>query len=164
MTGPRILGRRAPTWILAGTLSLTAVCQSESGVAPALGPYLERGTWGGENAGTIVTESATHVHIGCTYGDIEGRVPLDSDGRFSLSGSYVLRAYPVAVGPPLPATFHGQVVRQRLGVTTLTLVVAVNDTVENTARILGPVTVTFGKEPMLGPCPICRVPRKPFPG
>jgi hypothetical protein len=101
----------------------------------------------------IVADSVTHVHIGCTFGDVTGPIELDSDGRFTINGSYVLRAYPVAIGPSLPAQFSGQVTGR-----TLTLAVAVNDTVDKRVVALGPVTVTQGAEPQLGPCPICRIP------
>jgi hypothetical protein len=64
---------------------------------------------------------------------------------------YVLRAYPIHIGPDLPAQFSGQVRDNRL-----TLRVVVNDTVEKKTVNLGPVTVTLGREPQMGPCPICR--------
>jgi hypothetical protein len=88
----------------------------------------------------IVADTTAHVHIGCTFGDFPLPVTLDSGGRFEAAGSYLLRAYPVAVGPTLPARFTGA-----LAGVTLTLSVAVD--------------VTYGKEPRLGPCPICRKPR-----
>jgi len=34
----------------------------------------------------------------------------------------------------------------------------VNDTVEHKSTVLGPVVVTWGTEPKMGPCPICRRP------
>jgi hypothetical protein len=114
---------------------------------------LQTGTWGGSNAGVIVADSVTHVHIGCTFGDVAGPIELDSDGRFTINGTYVLRAYPVVTGPSLPAQFSGQVTGR-----TLTLAVAVNDTVDKKVVALGPVTVIHGEEPQLGPCPICRIP------
>lgn len=120
--------------------------------------YLTLGTWGGEGAGVIATDSVTHVHIGCTFGDIVGRVALDQDGRFTASGNYVPRAYPVQQGPSVPAQFSG---RLGAGGRTLTLAVAVNDTVEKRLLSLGPVTVVLNREPELGPCPICSVPRMP---
>jgi hypothetical protein len=43
---------------------------------------------------------------------------------------------------------------------TLTLAIAVNDTVEKKVVALGPVTVVYGREPQMGPCPICRAPRR----
>lgn len=114
------------------------------------------GTWGGENAGVIATDSATHVHVGCTFGDMPGGITLDVEGRFVVNGSYVLRAYPVAVGPSLPAQFSGRI-RGR----TLTLAIAVNDTVLHEVVAVGPITVVYGREPEMGPCPICRAPKRP---
>ena len=35
----------------------------------------------------------------------------------------------------------------------MTLTVSLTDI----PRVLGPVTLTYGKEPKMGPCPICRV-------
>lgn len=117
------------------------------------GATLAIGTWGGDDAGVIVTEAGAHVHVGCTFGDIPGMVPLDTEGRFTVDGTYVLQAFPIVIGPTLPAQFSGQVENR-----TLTLAVAVSDTVENGVVALGPVRVVLGNEPRLGPCPICRVP------
>ncbi|MEO7362396.1 MAG: hypothetical protein ABI120_18840 [Gemmatimonadaceae bacterium] len=112
------------------------------------------GTWGAENAGVIVTDSVSHVHVGCTFGDWPPKVMLDADGRFTVAGSYVLRAYPVMVGPRLPAQFSGRVVG-----TTMTVAIAVNDTVEKKVVALGPITVVLGRTPVMGPCPICLSPK-----
>jgi hypothetical protein len=111
------------------------------------------GTWGGDNAGVIVIDSMAHVHIGCTFGDIPGRVMLDADGRFTLAGSYQLRAYPIAVGPTMPAQFTGRVEGSRL-----TFTVSVTDTIEDKVTTLGPASVVLGRDPQMGPCPICRDP------
>ncbi len=100
-----------------------------------------------------MTDTLAHVHIGCTYGDLRGRVALDADGRFSQSGSYLLRAYPIAIGPTLPAVFTGRVVGQ-----TLTISVTVRDTIANTEVVRGPVAVQLGTEPTMANCPICRTP------
>jgi hypothetical protein len=98
-------------------------------------------------------EADIHVHVGCTFGNIAGNVALDSDGRFTVNGSYVLRAYPVQTGPSLPAQFSG-----RISGSTMTLAIAVNDTVENRVVALGPIVVVFDREPEMAQCPICRVP------
>ena len=100
-------------WWLLGLLA--AACGDGPGV-PTDG-LLPLGTWGGKGAGVIVTESVTHVHIGCTLGDIPGRLALDAEGRFSVPGEYVLQAYPVAVGPPMPAVFSGRLQGRRLTIT-----------------------------------------------
>ena len=45
---------------------------------------------------------------------------------------------------------------------TLTLAIAVDDTVEKRVVAVGPVSVVFGREPKMGPCPIC-LKRRGFP-
>ena len=109
------------------------------------------GTWGGDNAGMIVSANDIHVHIGCTLGDAKAPIQTDPNGRFQLEGTYNVDAYPVDRGITHPAVFSGRINRQ-----TMTLTVTLTDI----ARVLGPVTLTYGKEPKMGPCPICRVPRK----
>ena len=146
---------------LIGGVAAIVSCGGSGTLQPAAnGGFLALGTWGGDNVGLIATDSLTHVHIGCTFGDVVGMVPLDANGRFARDGSYRLRAYPVAVGPTLPAQFSGSVQGN-----TMTLAIAVNDTVEKKLVLLGPVTVVLGKDGNMGPCPICRTPRlEPFRG
>ena len=127
---------------------LTTAC-SDGMLSPS-DEQLALGTWGGDDAGVVATDSLTHVHVGCTYGDMPGPIPLGLDGRFTVDGSYVLRAYPIMVGPSLPAQFSGRVSGR-----ALTLAIAVNDTVEKKLVALGPVTVVYGRTPSMGPCPIC---------
>ena len=107
------------------------------------------GTWGGDNAGLIVSDTDVHVHIGCTLGDAVGPIHPDANGRFEANGTYNVDAYPVDRGIVHPAQFTGQIAGQ-----TMTLTVTLTDN----ARVLGPVTLIYGKEPKMGPCPICRVP------
>lgn len=108
------------------------------------------GTWGGDNAGLIVSNTDVHVHIGCTLGDALGPIHPDANGRFEATGTYNVNAYPVDRGIIHPARFTGQIIEQ-----TMTLTVSLTDT----ARVLGPVTLIYGKDPKMGPCPICRVPK-----
>ena len=108
------------------------------------------GTWGGDNAGLIVSDSDVHVHIGCTLGDAVGPIRPDANGRFEATGTYNVDAYPVNRGIIHPAQFTGQITGQ-----LMTLTVSLTDT----ARVLGPVNLIYGKEPKMGPCPICRVPK-----
>ena len=139
-------------------LAIVALLFGSSCGSSVLSPsdgFVALGTWGGDNTGMIVTDSAAHVHVGCTFGDMPGRIPLDASGRFTIDGSYVLQAYPIQLGPSLPASFSGQVVGR-----TLTLAIAVNDTVAKKVVALGPVTVVLGREPQMGPCPICAAPRR----
>ena len=127
---------------------------ASSGSAPfPVDGNLPLGTWGGDNAGMIVSDTAMHLHVGCTYGDVSGRIALAADGSFDVAGSYMLRAYPITVGPSVPARFRGRV-DGAIAIVTVT----VNDTVQHATVIKGPVTVKFGDQPRLGPCPICRRP------
>jgi hypothetical protein len=153
------MARLAPTThavclvLFISAVAVVGACGSQSPLVQPAGDHLAAGTWGGDKAGVIVSDSDMHVHIGCTYGDVTGRVPLDSTGRFTVTGSYMLRAYPIAVGPTMPAQFAGHVSGG-----TLVLTVTVNDTVAHSDTVLGPATVVFGKTPSMGPCPICRTP------
>lgn len=129
-------------------LLLGAGCPGDDPVSPD--GDLEIGTWGGENVTVMVEQQIAHVHIGCTNGDFAVPIAVDLDNRINASGSYLLRAYPVAVGPALPAQLAGVLNGRRL-----TFTVAVNDTVEKKLVVLGPVAVTLGEDPRMGPCPIC---------
>ncbi len=131
---------------------VVSACSSGT-TAPPFDGTLALGTWGGENSGMIVSDTAMHLHVACTYGDVSGRISLASNGQFDVAGSYLLRAYPIAVGPTMPARFTGRVDGGKATVT-----VTVNDTVEHKSVVLGPVVVTWGTDPKMGPCPICRRP------
>ena len=109
------------------------------------------GTWGGENAGLMADDSSAHVHIGCTYGNVHQQILPDSSGKFEVPGEHNITAHPVDRGILHPARFSGRVVDG-----TMTLVVTLTDT----AVTLGPVQLAYGKEPRMGPCPICRVPKR----
>jgi hypothetical protein len=135
--------------LLASAAVATVACFSE-GVGPSTG--LAVGTWGGDGAGVIVSDTLAHVHVGCTYGNFELPGSIDRNGRFESTGSDVLRAYPIAVGPSLPARMQGTIDGRRL-----TFIVTVNDTVQGGTTVLGPKTVVLGDDPRLGPCPICAV-------
>jgi hypothetical protein len=134
-------------------IALLVVACSGGTTAPPFDGALALGTWGGENSGMIVSDTAMHLHVACTYGDVSGRIALSATGQFDVAGSYLLRAYPIAIGPTMPARFVGRVDGAKATVT-----VTVNDTVEHKSVVLGPVVVTWGTEPKMGPCPICRRP------
>jgi len=152
--------RRALALVHVAGVIVMACSSVTTTTLPPFDGNLPLGNWGGENAGMIVSDTAMHVHIGCTYGDASGRVPVGTGGQFDVTGSYMLRAYPIAVGPTVPARFTG-----RLDGSKVTITATVDDTVRDTTVVLGPVTVTYGVEAKLGPCPICRRPviTKPSP-
>jgi len=117
---------------------------------PPTGPgRLLDGTWGGDNAGVIVADGMIHVHIGCTDGDAAVTAADVVNGRFEVDGLHNITAYPVGPGEYVPARFQGRIVGE-----VLTLTVRLTDQ----SVTLGPVRVTYGQEPRMGPCPICRSP------
>jgi len=141
--------------LIAASMSVLALvigaCSSSRASAPPADGLLPLGNWGGDGAGMIVSDTAMHLHVGCTFGDASGRILLNSNGQFDVPGSYMLHAYPIAVGPTVPARFTG-----RIDGNTVTITATVNDTVAKQTVVKGPVTVVFGAEAKLGPCPICR--------
>ena len=141
-----------------GAIALAAVylaCSSPSS-APTISGPLALGNWGGDSAAMIVSDTAMHLHIGCTYGDVSGRIDIGPTGRFDVAGSYMLHAFPIAVGPNVPARFVGQVSAANGGTATIT--VTVDDTVAHQTVVRGPVTVSLAQAPRLMPGPICRRP------
>ena len=135
--------------MLSVILIVAASCRGDESSGTPTDGRLALGTWGGDSAGVIVNDTIAHVHIGCTYGDIPGRVRLDAEGRFNARGSFLLHAYPVAIGPTMPAQFVGRLSGSRPTIT---------DTIAKTTVVRGPAAVTFGVEPRMQNCPICRVP------
>ena len=133
---------------ITATLSIFAVVACSTATSTPITEVV--GTWGGDNAGLIVNATDVHVHIGCTLGDALGPIHPDADGRFAANGTYNVDAFPVDRGIIHPAQFTGQIIGE-----TMTLTVSLTDP----ARVLGPVTLIYGKEPKMGPCPICRVPK-----
>ncbi len=126
---------------------VTVLASCDATEPPSPGRILT-GTWGGDDAGFIVADTAVHVHIGCTKGDIPQTVTVDGSGKFDVPGEYSVDVHPVARGIIHPARFVGDVNGLRL-----TLTVMLTDT----AVTLGPVELTFGREPDMRICPICRV-------
>ena len=106
------------------------------------------GTFGGDNAGLMAYDTGAHVHIGCTSGDMHQPIVLDLNSRFDVPGEYDPVVSPIVRDPPPlhPAIFSGSISGR-----TMTLTVTLTDT----AVTLGPVSMTFEKQPNMGPCPIC---------
>ena len=114
---------------------------------------LPAGTWGGKNAGMIVSDSGAHLHIGCTLGEVVVPISVDASGRFNVPESHNLTAYPVDRGIFLPARLTGQ-----QDLLSVSITVTVDDTVNHTTVVLGPIRLRLGQRPEMGPCPICTTP------
>src|SRR5512141_293779 len=67
------------------------------------------GTWGGDDAGLIASDTSAHVHIGCTLGDTDSPIHPLADGSFEASGEYNVDAYPIDRGILHPARFTGRI-------------------------------------------------------
>ena len=130
------------------SLTVAALLGCESSLHQPLQPVLV-GTWGGDNAGLIAGDSSAHVHIGCTVGNIDQPLLASPSGQFDVPGLYNITAFPVYRGPDHPARFSGRIVGRTMSLTV---------TLTDTAVSLGPVRLTLGMEPKMGPCPICRTP------
>jgi hypothetical protein len=125
-------------------LAALAACNRFHGLPSAL----PLGTWGGADAGLIATEQATHVHLGCTRGDVAGRIPIAADGSFQVDGRHNVNAFPVDLGIFHPARYTGRM----HGDDRLTIEVVLLDT----GQRLGPAEVFLDREPQMRECPICR--------
>lgn len=134
-----------------GLFVLALGCARNDTLIPPDRDRLSLGSWGGEDVGVVVEDSVAHVHVGCTFGNFPAPIVFDSNGRFDVVGSYVLRAFPVQVGPELPARFAGSLDGNRLVFT-----VTVTDTVQGEIRVLGPSSVFYKQEANMRACPICR--------
>src|SRR5262245_62502166 len=94
------------TWLTG--LALTAACALFD--SPADPPeLLPAGTWGGKDAGMIVSDTGAHLHVGCTLGEVIVPITLDALGRFDVAESHNLTAHPVDKGIFLPARLTGEV-------------------------------------------------------
>jgi hypothetical protein len=130
----------------AATLVVAVATLVQCSTSPFLPGDTVSGMWGGSNAGLLADDTSAHIHIGCTYGDVHQPIVLDANRRFDVPGEHNITAYPVDRGILHPARYTGS-----LDGRTMTLRVMLSDT----AVTLGPVSVTYEKEPNMGPCPIC---------
>jgi hypothetical protein len=53
------------------------------------GDALAAGVWGGEHIRFEVTEHGANVEYDCAHGTVEGRIVVDSRGRFNVAGTHV---------------------------------------------------------------------------
>jgi hypothetical protein len=122
---------------------LVAACRGHDAVPERL-PV---GTWGGDEAGMVVSAAGAHVHIRCTVGDIAQPISLDPQGRFDVAGQHNVDAFPINRGIVHPARYTGSTDGRNL-----VLTVRLTDT----GQTLGPVGLVLGLEPRMANCPICR--------
>jgi len=98
----------------------------------------------------MADDTSAHVHVACTYGNLHQPLVTDPSGQFDLSGEYNITAHPVDLGILHPARFTGSIHGRKMALTVQ---------LTDTAVTVGPVTLTFEVDPVMGPCPICFGPR-----
>jgi Kazal-type serine protease inhibitor-like protein len=114
------------------------------------GMRLMAGVWGttgkGTSANLLAKDPASGgvLELDCARGTIIGPLDVAADGSFRWSGSYALEGGPIVYPPPAPrpAVYTGSVSGD-----TITLQVAIGN-----GSMLGPITLTFGKQAMLIKC------------
>ncbi len=106
----------------AGWAASTLVTLLAGVAAAAAARQVPAGTWGGLHAVLEVEERSARIEYDCAQGTIEGTLELDSEGRFTASGTHTAeRGGPVREGQepaPRPARYSG---RLQGGTLTLTL-------------------------------------------
>ena len=135
---------------LVGVMAAIAVSAACGQNAPNFPGGVVTGSWGGDNAALMADDTSAHEHIGCTYGNVHQPIVEDANGAFDVPGEQDITAYPVDRGVLHPARLRGTIAGDAMTFTV---------TLTDTAVTLGPVSVTYGKQPIVGPCPICRVRR-----
>ena len=56
------------------------------------------GTWGGEHLSMRVSPARIDLEFDCGTGSVEGRIPLDRNGSFSVSGTLTREGGPTRLG------------------------------------------------------------------
>ena len=104
------------TWVLATSVALAAFRVT----TPATGADVPSGRWAGEHVVMEVTSSGATLEFDCAHGTIDGRLTVDSDGRFDAAGSFTReRGGPTRENESrgVPARYSGSVKDSTLTVT-----------------------------------------------
>jgi hypothetical protein len=105
------------------------------------------GVWGGEHIRFEVTEAGANVEYDCAHGTVEGKIVVDSRGRFNVYGlHYEERGGPVRPGGE--AAGYRVRLSGRVGGSLLKLTV----TRAGTRRVVGTFDLARDREPVLVKC------------
>jgi hypothetical protein len=132
---------------LACAFALCACAGSESPLSPS--GHLAFGEWGGDHVDVVASQTQTSVMLGCSSGVFSGYIPLDVNGRFTANGTWNLSIGPIRLDGNMPAQLSGQVSGR-----TVTIAVAVYDTVTKQVTSLGPQSAELGKPSIGQVCPV----------
>jgi hypothetical protein len=108
---------------------------------------LTPGVWGGEHIRFEVTESGASVEYDCAHGTIEGRIVVDSRGRFSVYGLH----YEEHGGPSRPGDGAGGY-RVRLSGVVGGSLMRLTVTRAGARRAVGTFTLARDREAMIVKC------------
>ncbi len=107
-------------------------------------PRLLAGIWGGEQVSLNAAPEGTAFSQFCAEGRIDRPVPLDSNGRFDVVGTYS-RNRGGPIGGAEPARFSGSITENHL---TLTVILI------NTNEQVGPFVLERGRQTKVPDCPL----------
>lgn len=105
------------------------------------------GMWGGEHIRFEVTEAGANVEYDCAHGTVEGKIVVDSQGRFNVYGLH----YEEHGGPMRPGDDAGGYrvrLSGRVGGSLLKLTVTRADT----RKVVGTFDLARDREPVLVKC------------
>jgi hypothetical protein len=108
---------------------------------------LSPGVWGGEHIRFEVTEAGASVEYDCAHGKVEGKIVVDSQGRFDVYGLH----YEERGGPARPgddAAGYRVRLSGRVGGSLMKLTV----TRAGTRRVVGTFDLARDREPMIVKC------------
>ena len=105
------------------------------------------GMWGGRHIRFEVTENGANIEYDCAHGTVEGKIGVDSQGRFNVYGThYEERGGPVRLGQE--AKGYRVRLNGRVGGSLLKLTV----TRAGTRRVVGTFTLARDREPEVFKC------------
>lgn len=104
-------------------------------------------TWGGEHVRIEFNDGEARVEFDCAHGTITDLLKTDSEGRFSLNGTYVREGPgPIRLKAPRvsqPARYSGTIKGEEMSLTL---------TLTNTSQEIGTFTLTRGSEGLIRKC------------
>jgi hypothetical protein len=110
-------------------------------------PQLPSGTWGGDHVALTVTAAGATAEFDCAHGSIDESPLLQSDGQFSLKGTYI-REHGGPVYDGEPEDRHPAVYSGRLRGSSVTLSVQLVDD----GTLVGPFSASRGQQPRVFKC------------
>jgi hypothetical protein len=107
---------------------------------------IKAGRWGGPHVVMMVTSERTDIEFDCGTASVDGAIPLDRDGAFTVTGTF-LQERP---GPTRPEGPPRRPMRLTGGVKNDTMDIRVTLTDQN--EDLGSFTLAFGADARLVKC------------